>query len=416
MSAGKLMINTLVISTELPLTPMTGGPMRTYQLARALAQLGQVTIAGFILEDQPVPEFAPPLRAVGVPWEPPPLYAQMESADERLSRHAYEVLGEQVAEPWIVSCYHSERLRQVVHRLCVTDIDLVVVEHSLMGAYLEMVPRHIPAVLDLHNVHWREAERAVQRGLEQASERDRVRDYERALIKRCALTIVVSEIEAAVAHLLSPDACIEVVPNGVDTAFYTPAGTPPAPGYVLFTGLMNYAPNVEAVTWFSREVLPLIDGATLHVVGSSPAEAVESLASGSFVVHGQVPDTRPYQSQASVVVVPLLSGAGTRLKILEAAACGNAIVSTTLGAEGLDLRPGRDLLVADSPAEFAQAVSAVLSDDELRARLGHNARRVSEEYAWELIGERLIGIVGLLLEAGRSHRRRAATHAPAREA
>jgi glycosyltransferase involved in cell wall biosynthesis len=259
-------------------------------------------------------------------------------------------------------------------------------------------------VLDLHNLHWREAQRAVRRGLEHPREAERVRRFEEQLIGRCTMTLAVSDVEAAFVRRLVPDARVEVVPNGVDSSFFVPSRSSGAGGYALFTGLMNYAPNVEAVEWFAAEILPRVDGGVLHVVGSRPSDEVRALASERLLVHGEVPDTRPFQWQAQVVVVPLRSGAGTRLKILEAAACGNAIVSTAVGAEGLDFVPGRDLLIADSPAEFADAVNAVLRDAHLRSRLGQGARSAAEKYRWELMGGRLLELVRPLTEReGRVH-------------
>jgi glycosyltransferase involved in cell wall biosynthesis len=391
-------INTLIVSTELPSAPMTGGRIRTDQLARALAQLGPVTIAGFTLEDDPAPLLAPPPRAVGVPWQAPPLYAQMQSADRAASRRAYELLADHAPEPWIVSCYESAALRATIRALCAEHLDLVIIEHSLMGAYLDEVPSGVPTVLDLHNLHWREAQRAVRRGLEHPREAERVRRFEEQLIRRCTMTLAVSEPEATVARRLVPDARVEVVPNGVHSSFFVARRSAGASGYMLFTGLMNYAPNVEAVEWFAAEILPRVDGGVLHVVGSRPSDEVRALASERLLVHGEVPDTRPFQRQAQVVVVPLRAGAGTRLKILEAAACGNAIVSTALGAEGLEFVPGRDLVIADSPAEFADAVNEVLRDDHLRSRLGQSARAAAEKYRWELIGGRLLELVRPLTE------------------
>jgi glycosyltransferase involved in cell wall biosynthesis len=395
-------VSTLVISTEMPVVPMTGGRIRTHHLARALARLGSVTIAGFSLEGEPACVLAPPLRTAAVPWQEPPLYAQMGSAEQAVSERAYELLANHVPEPWIASGYESAQLRETIRALCAADLDLVLLEHSLMGAYLDELPSHVPVVLDLHNVHSREAERAMSRELEDPSEAQRVRDFEATVVRRSTITIAVSEVEAAYVRRLVPGARVEVVPNGVDTEFFTPSTDPPSPGCMLFTGLMNYPPNVEAVVWFAAEILPLLRGGALHVVGSRPSEHLAALASQRLLIHGEVPDTRPFQWRAQVVVVPLRSGAGTRLKILEAAACGNAIVSTSLGAEGLDFVPGRDLLIADSPADFADAVDAVMSDDELRTRLGQNARRAAEWYRWELIGDRLLE----LAEPLRRHRRR----------
>jgi len=150
--------------------------------------------------------------------------------------------------------------------------------------------------------------------------------------------------------------------------------------YLLYTGLMSYDPNVGAVRHFVAEVLPLIRqeiNAAFHIVGAGPTEEVQALASESVIVHGSVPDMRPYFDAAMAVVVPLLEGGGTRLKILEAAASGKAIVSTSLGAEGLNLRHDEDLLIADSAPEFAAAVIRLCKDAGLRWRLGQQARSAS---------------------------------------
>lgn len=391
------MTATLMVATELPLHPLTGGRMRTLQLAQALARLGPVTIAGFTLGGERASPAGHGWRAAGVPWTPPPLYSQMQSSDTAVSARAYETLAFQVREPWSASCYESPRLHERIRRLCAERVDMVVIEHSLMGAYLDDVPATVPTVLDLHNLHAREAMRAAAREREDPREARRVREFERSLIERCTITLAVSELEAQGARELAPSAHVEVVPNGVDTDFFAPSAMRPTDGYMLFTGLMNFAPNVEAVRWFAAEILPRIDRGCLHVVGARPSEEVWRLAGERVLVHGEVPDTRPFQREAQVVVVPLRSGAGTRLKLLEAAACGNAIVSSTLGAEGLDFRPGRDLLVADTPAEFASAVRSVLDDHALRSRLGEDARRAAERYRWEAIGERLLKIVGSLV-------------------
>ncbi len=161
--------------------------------------------------------------------------------------------------------------------------------------------------------------------------------------------------------------------------------------------MMNYPPNVEAVEYFVRDILPLVrnrvPGVLFNIVGNRPGPLVWALNSEKVVVHGGVPDLRPYYHGASVVVVPLLQGGGTRNKILEAGACGNAIVSTSLGAEGLSFEAGRDLLIADTPVEFAEAISRVCADNELRGRLGHGAREAAATYDWKPVGARWLAIV-----------------------
>jgi glycosyltransferase involved in cell wall biosynthesis len=181
----------------------------------------------------------------------------------------------------------------------------------------------------------------------------------------------------------------------VDVDLYRPSGQPPEPPpskpVVLYTGSMDYPPNADAVTWFARAIWPAIQGqhpaARFLIVGRNPGSEVQALTTiPGISVTGTVPDVRPYFEQAKVYVVPLRSGSGTRLKILEAMAMGLPIVSTTLGFEGLDVRPGRDLLVADEPASFASAVVGLLADREARARLGIEARQTAEQrYSWDAV-------------------------------
>ncbi len=165
---------------------------------------------------------------------------------------------------------------------------------------------------------------------------------------------------------------------------------------------------------FVRDVLPLvrqeIPSATFQVVGVYPTAEVLQLHGGAVVVHGQVADMAPHFRETSVVVVPLLHGGGTRLKILEAAASGKAIVTTTLGMEGLDFRPGEDLLVADTPIEFAQAVVGLLRDPEHRRRLGRQAHREARRYDWDASGEGLLRIVEEVARPGADGRQRLASN------
>jgi glycosyltransferase involved in cell wall biosynthesis len=201
---------------------------------------------------------------------------------------------------------------------------------------------------------------------------------------------------------------IRVVPNGVDTDMFVPAEDVPTEGYLLFTGKMNYAPNGEAACYFAREVLPLVrlqmPTARLHIVGAEPGEEVKALACDDVVVHGFVPDVRPYYREAAVVVVPLLRGGGTRLKILEAAACAKAVVSTTLGAEGLELRTGANIVLADSAETFAAEVVGLLGDPARCRCLGRAARAAALRYEWDDIGGHLCGIVEELVQPARGNR------------
>src|SRR5437879_868829 len=177
----------------------------------------------------------------------------------------------------------------------------------------------------------------------------------------------------------------------------TPAKASVTPGYLLFTGMMNYEPNVEAVRYFVGEILPLIrlevPNATFHIAGANPSPEVKALASDSVYIYGSVRDMRPYFHRASVVIVPLLHGGGTRLKILDAAACGKPIVSTSVGAEGLNFVDGRDVLLTDSAPTFAQAVVRLLSNPDRQAELSRCASRAAEAYDWSGIASEFCSVM-----------------------
>jgi len=187
----------------------------------------------------------------------------------------------------------------------------------------------------------------------------------------------------------APTANSVVIPNGADVEFYKPdASYPAADGRtVVFFGLMSYAPNIEGVTHFVRNIWPSIKAsrpdARLKIIGGSPPEPIRCLAGDGIEVTGFVPDLRPHLSSAACIVVPLLTGGGTRLKIVEGMAMGKAIVSTSLGAEGIDARDGEHILIGDDAESFAQSVVRLLDDRDLAQRLGDAARNLAvERYSW----------------------------------
>jgi sugar transferase (PEP-CTERM/EpsH1 system associated) len=223
--------------------------------------------------------------------------------------------------------------------------------------------------------------------------------YERRICGAADAVVAVSEVDREALQQLAPGLEVTVVPNGVDLDFYRPGVTPPelglGPHSLVFTGKMDFRPNVDAVLWFVDKVLPLITAALpdarLYAVGQSPHERLAALAGHpSVVITGRVPDTRPYIAGAGVYVIPLRIGGGTRLKVLEAMAMGQAMVSTRLGCDGFPLEDGREVRFADTPDAFAQAVIALLQDRAQAGALGRAARTyVESNYGWDAIVPRL---------------------------
>jgi len=222
-------------------------------------------------------------------------------------------------------------------------------------------------------------------------------------IERCRkadVVLVTSERERDVLRQFLPEKQIEVIPNGVDTATFVQRD--PAreiPYRILFTGSMDYFPNIDAVLFFARKCWPLIQeqvpDATWQIVGRNPPAEIKRLAAlAGITVTGTVPEVHPYLAASAVAIAPLHVGSGTRLKILEAFAMRKAVVSTSVGCEGLSVLPGKQLLVADHPEEFAQSVITLLNNPEMRTALGNAGRALVEtKYSWEHCGALLLRVL-----------------------
>jgi len=274
-------------------------------------------------------------------------------------------------------------------------------------------------VVDWHNIEselmWRYA-KTTRIWLKQAAARRTAKLIERAedrLLDSCATHTVTSERERQKLLARCPGANIHVIPNGVDTGHYSTtkiaetcrrAGQRDSKRTILFVGSMDYHANIDAVTWFSRAAWPEIarnhPDLDFTIVGRDPAPEVRSLASDRIHVTGTVDDVRPFYESAVAAVVPLRSGSGTRLKILEAMAAGVPVVSTRMGAEGIEAEDDAHLLLADSGQEIATAIRRLASSAETRTRLSQAARAlVSRVYDWSVIGKRLHGIHADLVES-----------------
>jgi len=270
---------------------------------------------------------------------------------------------------------------------------------------------NVPSVLFQHNVEseiWRRhAETAgnpVKKTMYRMEFRKMLR-YERSTVRKFQNVIAVSENDRSLmAKWIDADR-ITVVPTGVDLAQYTPDASAsrgePAP-LVTFIGAMDWEPNVDGVEYFCSEVWPAIKaevpGARFRIVGRNPVRRVQKWASDSIEVTGRVPSVVEHLRESAVVIVPLRIGGGTRLKIYEAMATAKAVVSTTVGAEGLDVHHGRDLMLADDARAFSQAVIMLLRDPDLRRRYEKAAAETATRYDWPAIGERFSQVLKSVAE------------------
>jgi polysaccharide biosynthesis protein PslH len=222
-----------------------------------------------------------------------------------------------------------------------------------------------------------------------------VERVERQLCPGFALNVMMSDVDAERLLTLAPGATTAVVPNGTDTEYYQPDSTEAVAGRVVFVGPTYSYPNWDAVEFLLQEIWPRVHSAdrstSLRLIGrAAPHDEARYDAEPGVTTLGYVPDIRPSLAAARCCVVPIRIGGGTRLKILDAWAMGKAVVSTSIGCEGLDVVEGDNILVRDTPDAFADAVVHVLRDAPLRQRLERNARRTAvETYAWNAIGRRI---------------------------
>ena len=267
----------------------------------------------------------------------------------------------------------------------------------------------IPTALFQHNVEtvlWKRKAEVEVEWVERVIskiEYQKMRRFEPEQVRRFHHVIAVSDVDRdGMSSMVSADR-ISVVPTGVDLKMfqYDPNLRPPGLD-VVFTGSMDWEPNIDGVEYFCKEVWPQVlaqvPGAKFLIVGRRPNQRVQSLASDSVDVTGTVPSVVDYLRRASVFVIPLRIGGGTRIKIYEGMAVGKATVSTTIGAEGLDVTHGQDIILADDPKAFAQAIVQFLQDETLRRRFEAAAAATAKKYDWSSITRQFVEVLQLTVK------------------
>jgi glycosyltransferase involved in cell wall biosynthesis len=309
--------------------------------------------------------------------------------------------------PVTVLNYTSDRIRaELTSLLTKGAFDSVQIEGVHLVEYVAVI-RHVhprmPIVADWHNIESEIMRRyaeiapsALRRGIARYTV-PKIERAENRLLQMCDAHTVVSFRDKEKLLERFPGARISIVPNGVDIAFYRLGERARNPREILFVGSMDYHANVDAATWFVSKVWPLLKAAipdlVFRIVGRHPVPAVRALAAPDVLVTGTVEDIRPYYARAAATVVPLRVGGGTRLKILESMAASIPVVSTRLGAEGIEVREGADILLADDPASLASALEAIVNDNAVAERLSRGGLAlVSRLYDWSTPGRQLYSV------------------------
>ena len=382
----------LFLTHEPPLPLLSGARLRSFHLIRELAGRGHEVSLFALASDGPVADedrraLEEVCRSVVLP--------RFEASRRR--RQATMVIDGVLRRPFQRRYFHrSGAARALAGQLQRVAPDVVIVGQLYMEAYLPLALGGA-IVLDSHNVELRRVATMTRAGgMRALAARTQLRPvarHEAAVVRRMSRTWAVSQEEADHFEAIAPG-CVDLVPNGVDCAAIQMREQVPDDPRILFLGRMDYGPNIDGAEHLILDVLPHVEhpGARVRIVGAGASQALRRLATGAAVpteVTGLVPRTEPYLAEARVLAVSLRVGGGTRLKILEALARGVPVVSTTLGAEGLGLRDGVEVLIADDPVAFAAALDRVLADSELCLTLARAGREtVARRFDWAAVAER----------------------------
>lgn len=390
------MARVVFVTTRLPYPPTEGHQLRSWHLLRAVAREHEVELLSLARRDDRRDQIAALheiVRRVAL-FEIP-----SEHSDGALARAA--LAGLFTDTPFVVAKYAAiPELRAAVAEAS-ARADLVHFDMLPLMALADAVPPHVPVVFNAHNVehallrHRLGVERGVLRRAFLSTQVAKLERWEADAARRARRVLACSPDDAEVLARMAPATPVDVIANGVDVDALQPAtGAPAQRDTLVFVGQMSWFPNLDGMRWFLTEVMPRIvaarPAAKLLVIGKAAGLEVPPALAAHVTLAGFVPDLVPPVHDAALYVVPLRAGSGTRLKVLEAMALGKAIVATRIGAEGISLTHGQDVVYADDAGSFAQAVLALLDDPARAARLGAAARRLAEaRYGWRAIGEAL---------------------------
>ena len=382
-------MNILVLTPYIPYPPNFGGSVRIFHLIRQLSRQHHVHLLSFreehgVCDPKGLEPFCRTIKLIARDTG----RKRFRQFTSLLTRRSFQ---------W--SFHYSDAMQMALNQLIRDQkMDLILVEFAQMAGY--QFPASVPVVIDEHNVEFdlldRMAERAggSLRKWFNRVEANKFRREELAACRAAALTLVTSERDGDLLRQHAPGLRTATITNGVDCDLFARPAGPRKPDTAVFVGATHYFPNEEGVLFFLKDVFPLIKDKQPNfrftVVGGKPPPSIVQLQSDAVQVTGYVDDVRPFMWESSVFVVPLRMGGGTRFKIVEAFAAGIPVVSTRLGAEGIPAEDGRELLLADTPAEFAAAVLRVLANPGLAESLAHAGHEyVLRHFDWAVIGEKL---------------------------
>jgi len=376
---------------------ISGAHLRDFYFARQLARSAELTYLGLVSE-----ESGPQAEQLRQRLEPQNHTRVIALRRDKSYTPGNVVRGLIGPTPLNVLNFTSAAVLTEVERIFQQQaFDVAQIESMHLVAYARRIRQIAPRtrlILDWHNIEseilarFAENDRNPLRAAYARRTSLLSRNVENELLRLCHAHTVCSEREREVLLARVPEARVEVVGNGVDCDFFAEASPQAERRDVLFMGRMDYHANIDAALYFVSNAWPMVrqrrPELRLVIVGAQPPQEILALREQGITVTGTVDDVRPFYRSALVSVVPLRVGGGTRLKVLEAMAAGTPVISTTLGAEGLAIMSGKDLLIADTPEDMTDAIASLQAESPLWHQLAEHGRRlVREKYDWSVVGE-----------------------------
>ena len=385
----------LVLDEEFPWPLNTGKRIRSYNLNQRLAARHELHYVAFGSENS---ESYRTLHQAGMN---PVTVAGGPTQKSGIGFYLRLLINMFDRRPYIVSSHYSHKYQSCLDGLVEkTRPDIIICEWTPYAAYVQnrYSCRKIIVAHNIESIIWEryyENESNMLRKWYIGKQYVKVQRFEQEALNWVDGFTAVSSVEVSQLSSQAPSALSEVIDNGVDLNYFIPSNQSASGKELVFTGSMDWRPNQDAALYFVEEIYPLLrqrdPEITATFVGRNPPERIERLNEiDGIAITGTVDDVRPYIDRAALYIVPLRIGGGSRLKILEALAMKKAVLSTTVGAEGLDVCHGEDIIIADSAEPFAEKILMLLSDREFAIRLGENGRRLVEKsYGWDSLAEKL---------------------------
>jgi len=403
-------MNILWLSHILPYPPKGGVMQRSYNLIKEIAKENEVCLFAFnqkawlptkediIKAKKEFERFCKKVEVFELPSDKSKFAWYKLVIKSFFSKDAYTI-------NWTKSKIMAKRIKEF---LATNHIDLIHCDTIGLAEYVKDI-KGVPKVLNHHNIESHMMLRRAKREKNPLKklyfyiEGIKLRKYEKQVCPKFDMNLVVSELDKKRLLNIALNSKVEVIPNGVDTSYFKPHGNKCLKHNLIFAASLDYYPNEGAVIFFMQKIWPVLkkknSNITFTITGRNPSKCIRKIASAdsNINVTGYVEDVRPLIDKAEVYICPIRDGGGTKLKLLDAMAMGKAIVTTSIGAEGLEVIHEKHVLIADDPKIFASQILLLFNNPALRKYLAQNARQLVEErYSWKIIGKKLNNIYSSL--------------------